>query len=125
MLCGLREGLPDWGEVFCVCHLHHVKQVREVCAGVIFRALIIFLIPTRLFSSRVSISSTATSLTVLAIRVPAARLILGSRPGRWLRSSWWRYWRRSASGRAPTDRGPQARNICWGRIKRSRRVASQ
>ena len=48
MLRGPREGLPDWGEVFCVCHLHQVKQVREVCAGVIFRALIIFLIPNPL-----------------------------------------------------------------------------
>ena len=46
-----------------------------------------FLSRTRLFSKRVSRSSTATSLTLSAMRVPAARFMLGSNPGRWLRSS--------------------------------------
>ena len=48
MICGLRKGLPDWGEVFCICHLHQVKQVSEVHAEVICRALILFLIPNLL-----------------------------------------------------------------------------
>ena len=45
MLRGPRKGLPDWGEVFQVCHLHQVKQVKEVHTKVICRDLILFLIP--------------------------------------------------------------------------------
>ena len=45
ILRGSREGLTDWGEVFRICHLHQVKQVSEVRAEVICRALILFLIP--------------------------------------------------------------------------------
>ena len=61
--------------------------------------LLSFLSPNRLLSSRVSLSSTATSPTVSVMRVPAARLMLGSRPGSWLRSSWYQCWRRSEPGR--------------------------
>ena len=64
-----------------------------------------FLSQTRLLSSRVSLSSTATSSTVLAIPLPAARLMLGSRPGTWLSSSLWRWCRRSASGRGADGLG--------------------
>ena len=60
---------------------------------------------TRLFSSRVSQSSTATSLNVLAVRVPAAWLMLGSSSGRWLSSRRWRYWSRSLSGRGAEGSG--------------------
>ena len=36
------------GGVFCICHLHQFKQVSEVHDEVIFRALILFLIPNLL-----------------------------------------------------------------------------
>ena len=48
MLRGPREGLPDWGEFFLVCHLHQVNQVSEVRAKVICHALILFLVPNPL-----------------------------------------------------------------------------
>ena len=48
MLRGLREGFPDWGDIFSVCHLHRVKQLSEVHPEVICRTLILFLIPNPL-----------------------------------------------------------------------------
>ena len=73
-----------------------------------------FLSWTRLFSIRVYLSSTATSLTVLAMCVPAARLMLGLSPGRWLRSSQWRCWRRSASVRGIDGSGTTSAECVLG-----------
>ena len=53
--------------------------------------LLSFFPRTRLFSNQVSLSSTTTSPTISTIRVPAAWLMLGSIPGRWLRSTRWRF----------------------------------
>ena len=58
--------------------------------------LLSFLSLNRLFSRRVSLSSTATSPNVSVMRVPAARLMLGLRPVRWMRSSRWQCCKRSA-----------------------------
>ena len=52
--------------------------------------LLSFFPRTHLFYNQVSLSSTATSPTVSAMRVPAARLRLGSIPDRCLRSNRWR-----------------------------------
>ena len=52
--------------------------------------LLSFFYGTCLLSNQVSLCSTATSSTVSAMRVPIARLMLGSSLGRWLRKSWWR-----------------------------------
>ena len=49
--------------------------------------LLSFFSRTRLFSNCVSLISTATSPTVSMMRVPAAQLMLWSRPGRWLSSN--------------------------------------
>ena len=73
-----------------------------------------FLSWTRLFSSRIFLSSTANSPTILAMQVPAARLMLWSRPGRWLRSIRRRCWRRSTPGRVCRGIGDHKRGMCVG-----------
>ena len=69
---------------------------------------------TFLFYNRVSLRSTATSPTVSAMQVPAAWLMLGSVPGRWLRSSRWRCWKRSASGKSAETSGTMSTELVFG-----------
>ena len=76
--------------------------------------LLFFLSLTRLFYSRFYLSSTATSLTVYAIRVLAARLMLGSRPGRWISTGRWQCCRRSASGRGDKGSGTTSAECVLG-----------
>ena len=45
VLRGLCEGLPDGVEVFGVGHMDQVQQVREVRSEVLFRTLVILIVP--------------------------------------------------------------------------------
>ena len=75
--------------------------------------LFYFLSRTPWFSSRVSLSSTATSPTILSMQVPSAWLMLRSRLGRWLMSSWWWCWRSSAFARGADGSGTMSAECVW------------
>ena len=115
VLRGPREGLPDLGGgYFEAVTWTRFNRCARFAPKYSAAPLFSFLYLTRLFSSRVYLSFTATSLTVSAMQVPAVRLMLWSRLGRWIRSIRWRCWRRSASGRGAEGSGTTSAECVLG-----------